>query len=85
MNNYKECSNTEYKEALDVMHEIKTGTVSIESVPTDRLYIMYTKMCADCSHLSGLSGSYAMGLQISTRNTMKILETELIRRKIMPS
>ena len=84
MKNYKECTDTEFNKALDVMHEIKAGTVSIETVATAQLYIMYTKMRADYSHLSNVVGSYALGLRISTRKIMETLEAELIRRKIIP-
>lgn len=85
MKDYKECSDDEFNEAMDVMRALKAGTISIETVSTAQLNIMYTKMRADYSHLSGVAGSYAMGLRISTRKTMETLEAELIRRKTILS
>jgi len=84
MKNYKECTDTEFNKAIDVMHEIKAGIVSIETVTTAQLYIMYTKMRADSQHLSGVGGSYAMDLRIATQKMVDTLAAELIRRKIIP-
>jgi len=84
MKNYKECSDTKFAEAMDKMHRVEIGNIKPESLSTDQLYIMYTKMRADSQHLSGVGGSYAMDLRIATQKMVDTLAAELIRRKIIP-
>jgi|GEM_PF-1607552 len=84
MKNYKECSDTKFAEAMDKMHRVEIGNIKPESLSTDQLYIMYTKMRVDSQHLSGVGGSYAMDLRIATQKMVDTLAAELIRRKIIP-
>jgi len=84
MKNYKECSDTEFAEAMDKMHRVEIGNIKPETLSTNQLYIMYTKMRADSQHLSGVGSSYAMGLRIATQKIVDTLAAELIRRKVIP-
>lgn len=84
MKNYKECSDAEFEAAMKTRRDIKCGTVKPEDVPTEQLFIIYTKMDADLFQLSGADGSYAIGLRISTRKSRDAAETELKRRNAFP-
>lgn len=80
MDNYKDCSDEEFNLALRDLHSLNTEAAQIREVPTERLYVMYTKMEADYRHLSSVRTSYAMGLGISARRTAGALEAELKSR-----
>lgn len=43
MKNYMECSDIAFSEAMNKMHRVEIGNIKPESLPTDQLYIMYTK------------------------------------------
>lgn len=82
MNNYKECSISDFNDAMDTMRKIESGKVPISEVSDEKLYIMYTKMSADYVHLGRVGSTYAKGLQSSTGKVVDIIDAELIKRSV---
>lgn len=82
MRNYKECTDAEFAEAMGKLYQIKNGNIKSEVLPTAQLYIMYTKMKFDNQHLSGVNGTYAIGLRIATQKVKDALAAELIHRNV---
>ena len=80
MLNYRTCNDIKFRFAMDTLHQLKSGSVDITTVSDEILHIMYTKMHGDLHQLSGVNGSYATGLRISTQKNLELLHAELVHR-----
>ena len=78
MLNYKECTDEKFREAMDI---IKTKPLTL--VPTDLLYIAFTKYAADARSLGRVAVStYHFDILRSTKRTRNTLGAELEHRGI---
>ena len=78
MLNCKECTDEKFREAMDI---IKTKPLTL--VPTDLLYIAFTKYAADARSLGQVAESpYHFEILRSARTTRNTFGEELERRGI---
>lgn len=85
MNDYISCSEEEFTEAMSLMHRVEIGNIKPETLPVGQLFIMYTKMQADCAKVNAKGSKEPEDVRAEYQRIVKLLEKELASRGVLPA
>lgn len=73
MLNYKDCKIEDFNHAISLKNE------NVKEIPTEFLYILYTKFMADSANVR-CNNSYSIGIYYSSKDKAEAFKKELIKR-----
>jgi hypothetical protein len=76
MLNYKNCEIEDFTKAMNLKDR------NVQNIPTNSLYVLYTKFVADSKAVRG-TNAYTIGIHLKSVAKAEIFKNELIRRGIL--